>query len=137
VNKRVCGYLKDNGERCGATPMVDLEFCFWHDPSTAEDAANARRLGGMNRRKEKTLQAVYDIEGLESVPQIRRVLEHALNSELALENSHNRSRVLITVAGAAAKLLETGEFSDRLEALEGAIAPRQQKQEPKKRWGIR
>src|SRR5438552_15682456 len=114
MNRRFCTFTKENGERCGAKPMADLDFCFWHDPSTAEDAAKARHLGGLNRRKEKTLQAVYDIEGLETVPQIRRVLEHALNSELALEPSHNRSRVLISVAGAAAKLLTTEEFSDRL-----------------------
>jgi hypothetical protein len=112
-------------------------LCYWHDPTHAADLAEARRLGGLNRKKEKTLQVVYEIEGLGTVPQIRRVLELALNGELALENSHNRARVLIAVAGAAMKLLETGEFSDRLEALETALAPRQQKPEPKRRWGFR
>jgi hypothetical protein len=94
-------------------------------------------LGGLNRRKEQTLKAVYDIEGLETVPQIRRVLELALNGELALENSHNRSRVLISVAGAAAKLLETGELASQIEAIRSVLEPRQQKPEPKRRWGFR
>jgi hypothetical protein len=117
--------------------MQDDQFCFVHSPAHAAEAAEARRLGGLNRKKEKTLDEVYDIEDLGTVHGIRRLLQLAIYGAMATENTLNRSRVLIAGAMAAAKLLETGEFSDRLEALEAALAPRQQKQEPKKRWGFR
>jgi hypothetical protein len=116
--------------------MQDDGFCFWHSPNHAQEAAEARRLGGLNRKREITLSGVYEVEGLETAAQIRRVLEIALSAELSLENSHNRSRVLIAVATAAARLLETGELEARIDALEGALTPRLAKPEPqsKKSW---
>ena len=104
--------------------MQDEEFCFWHSPAHAEEAAEARRLGGMRRRRERTLQGAYEIEGLDSISQIRRVLEVAVLDALGLENSVARSRVLVSCVIAAAKLLETGELEARLEAVEAALGPR-------------
>lgn len=65
-----CRFHKDNGEPCRATPMRGEEYCFWHHPEHAEEAAEARRLGGLRRRKEKITEGAYDFEGLESVTQI-------------------------------------------------------------------
>jgi hypothetical protein len=119
--------------------MQDDEFCFWHSPQHAQDAAEARRLGGLNRKREITLSSVYEVEGLETASQIRRVLEIALAGELSLENSHNRSRVLIAVATAAARLLEAGELEARVDALETTLTPRLAKPEPpqKRNWWSR
>ena len=108
--------------------MQDEQFCFWHSPAHAEEAAEARRLGGLRRRRERTLQGAYELEGLESVAQIRRVLEVAILDALGLENSVARSRVLVSCVVAAAKLLETGELEARLEAVEAALGPRLPKQ---------
>ena len=104
--------------------MRDGEFCFWHSPEHAEEAAEARRLGGLRRRKEKVVSGSYDIEGLETVAQIRRLVEIAVLDTLALENSIARSRALIAAAGAAAKLLEVGELEDRIQTIERALKPR-------------
>ena len=120
-----CTYRKPDGEACRATPIRDGEHCFWHDPKHAEEAAEARRLGGLRRRKEKVVSGSYDIEGLENVGQIRRLVEIAVLDTLALENSIARSRALIAAVGAAAKLLEVGELEDRILALERALKPRQ------------
>ena len=54
--------------------MLDDEFCFWHSEKHAEEAEQARKLGGARRRRESTLQGAYDLQGLDSVPGIRRVL---------------------------------------------------------------
>jgi hypothetical protein len=104
--------------------MQDEEQCFWHSPAHAEEATEARRLGGLRRRRERTLQGAYDIEGLDSVAQIRRVLEVAVMDALGLENSVARSRVLVSCVIAAAKLLEVGELEARLEAVEATLTPR-------------
>ena len=120
-----CTHQKSGGERCRATPLSEGDFCFWHDPEHAKEAGEARRLGGRRRRKEKVLEGSYAIEGLENIAQVRRLVEIAVLDTLALENSISRSRALIAAAGTAAKLLEVGEFEQRLLSLEQTLKPRQ------------
>ena len=55
---------------------------------------------------------------------LRRVLEIAAVDALSLENSVARSRVLIAVVQAGARLLEVGELEERLDSLEAAVGPR-------------
>ena len=84
-------------------------------------AADARRLGGLRRRREKAVSGAFDFVGLDSIPAIRRILEIATIDTLGLDNSIVRSRTLISAAVAAAKLLETGELEERIATLETAI----------------
>ena len=46
-----------------------------HCPEHAAEAAEARRLGGLRRRREVAVSGAYDFCGLESVGDIRRLLE--------------------------------------------------------------
>ena len=86
--------------------------------------AGARRLGGLRRRREKAVSGAYDVEGLETVGQIRRLLEIAVLDTLGLENSISRSRTLAYLSQVALKVLEVGDFQERLQALEAALGPR-------------
>ncbi len=95
-----------------------------HDPEHADEMAEARRLGGLRRRKEKAVSGAYEIEGLETVGQIRRLIEIAVLDTLGLQNSIARSRTIAYLAHVALKVLEVGEFQERLQALEAAIGPR-------------
>jgi len=121
---RSCSAISDRGDRCRQKPLRDEEFCFWHHPDHQEAAAEARRLGGLRRKREKAIEGAYDVEGLDSVPQIRRVLLIAILDSLGLDNSVPRNRALISSVLAAAKLLEVGELEARLEAVEAALGPR-------------
>jgi hypothetical protein len=87
--------------------------------------AEARRLGGLRRRKEKAVQGAYEIEELETVGQVRRLIQIAVMDTLSLENSIARSRTLAYLAGVSLKALEVGEIEERLNALEGTVKPRQ------------
>jgi len=129
-----CRFQKDNGERCRATPMHGEDFCFWHHPEHTEEAAEARRLGGLRRRKEKITEGAYDFEGLESVTQIRRLLEVAVVDTLGLESSIARSRTLAYLAQMALKALEVGELEERLATLEHVMLPRSQNERRGRRW---
>ena len=124
VKERVCRATKDDGSRCEAPPLVDEDFCFWHSPKHAEEVAEAGRLGGLRRRREKTVAAAYDLEGLDTVSQVRRLLQIAVMDTLGLENSIARSRVLAYLAQVALKTLEAGALQERLAALESAMGPR-------------
>lgn len=121
---RFCKHRKDDGQPCRAPPLQDSDFCLFHSPDHAKETAEARRLGGLRRRKEKTVAGAYDIEGLDDVPKIRRLLEIAVLDTLSLENSVARSRTLAYLAQVALKTLEVGEFEARLEALEATMGPR-------------
>ena len=104
--------------------MRDEPWCFWHSPETAEEAAEARRLGGLHRRKKKTVAAIYGLGGLRTLEDLLGLLETVTIETLVLENSINRNKAVGAFIATAAKLLETGEFADRLAALEAAVAGR-------------
>jgi hypothetical protein len=120
VVRRRCAHELPDGRPCQAPPGRDSTFCFWHDPGKAEDLAEAQRLGGARRKRERTIAAAYDLAGLGTVDAIRRILEIATIDALGLENSIARGRLLISAATAAAKLLETGELEERITVLETA-----------------
>ena len=101
-----------------------VEFCFWHDPARAEEAAEARRLGGQRRRRERIVSGAFDFEGLDSIPKIRRLLDIAATDALSLDGSVAKIRALVSLAAAATRLLETGEFEERLGAIESVLGER-------------
>ena len=124
VGPRTCLAATKRGDQCGATPLHDSELCYWHSPEHAEEAAKARSLGGQRRRRESTLSGAYDLEALDTVQSIRRVIEIVTFDALGMDNSVARGRLLIAAAQAATKLLEVGELEQRLEAVEAALKPR-------------
>lgn len=113
-----CAGERPDGRGCRAWPLRGEPYCLWHSPDREEEAAEARRLGGLRRRREKTLAGAYDFAGLDSIDAIRRILEIAAFDTLGLENSIARARTLISAALAASKLLEIGELAERIAALE-------------------
>jgi hypothetical protein len=121
---RTCTATKQNGERCASAPMKDADLCFWHSPDHADEAKEARRLGGLRRRREATVSGAYDFEGLETVAAIRRLLEVAVVDTLSLENSIARARTLAYLGLTATRLLETDELEARVAQLEAALGPR-------------
>jgi hypothetical protein len=121
-----CAGQRPDGSRCRSWPRQGEPYCLWHSPDREDEATEARRLGGLRRRREKAVSGAYDFEGLDSVQSIRRLVEIAAIDLLGLENSIVRSRTLISAAVAAAKLLETGELEERIAALEQAIGVRRE-----------
>ncbi len=134
---RACKGVKADGTRCQAPPVLDGEYCFWHDPEHRQDAAEARRLGGLRRRREATLAGAYDLGELDGIAEIRRLVRIAVLDTLGLDNSVARNRAIGALAQVSMALLEKGELADRLGAVEAALGPRLQKPEPKRRrFGI-
>lgn len=123
---RRCRETNARGEPCGFNPQRDSDLCWWHDPEHEQEAKEARRLGGVRRRREGIIRGSYDWVGLTSIPDLQRLLEIIAVDTLSLENSVARARTMVAVVQAAAKLLEIGDFEQRLEALEGVIQPRLQ-----------
>jgi hypothetical protein len=122
LTSRGCVYAKADGQPCRMAPLHDRPYCFSHDPERAAEAAEARRLGGLRRKKEGTIAVAYDLPGLGTVAGIRRVLEIVVADSVGQEHGIARLRVLIAAAGAATNLLKVGELEDRLAHVEAAVA---------------
>ena len=118
---RCCQAQKDDGSPCRARPLRDAQFCIMHSPEHAEEMKEARRLGGLRRRREVTVQGAYNINGLETVADIQRLVEIAALDILGLENSIARARALLYAAQVAGKLLEVGVLEERAASLEAFV----------------
>ena len=95
-----------------------------HSPEHAEEVQEARRLGGLRRRREATLTGAYDFESLETVSGIRRLLQVAILDTLGMENSISRNRTLAYLAQVALRTLEVGDLEKRIMTLEQAVRGR-------------
>src|ERR1035437_8601152 len=124
VARRSCTFLMPDGRACRAGPQRDRPYCFSHDPERAEEPAEARRLGGLRRRKEGTIAVAYDLPGIDTVAGIRRLLDIVVTDGVGLDNGIARLRVLVATAAAATNLLKVAELEDRLAALEAAVKQR-------------
>jgi hypothetical protein len=100
--------------------MREEPFCFWHAPETAEEAAEARRQGALNRRKRKTVSAIFGFRGLGTIEDNQALLETAAIETLLLPNSIPRNRAIAQIASTGAKLIEVGDHEERIAALEAA-----------------
>src|SRR5680860_111568 len=119
--QRQCVFRSPNNEPCRAAPLRDGRFCLMHSPEHAQEVQEARRLGGLRRKREATLSGAYEFEGLETIRSIRRLIEVAVLDTLGMENSISRSRTLAYLAMVALKTLEVGNLEDRIIALEDAV----------------
>ena len=123
VNAPPCAALKADGTPCRMRPIRHAEFCFAHDPEHAAEAAEARRLGGQRRRRERLTASEYRVQGIKTVADIQRVFEIAVLDILALEPSLGRSSALFRGCGLLLKLRDAGDLEERMQAIEIALRP--------------
>ena len=120
---RLCAFRFPNGEPCHSPPLHDGNYCLMHSPEHAKEVQDARRIGGLHRKREVTLSVAFDFEGLETVDGVRRLLQIAATDALAMESSPARCRQLVYVALAALRVMEVRDFEQRLMGLEHSVNP--------------
>ena len=118
---RLCAFRFPDGRPCHSPPLHDGDFCLMHSPEHAKGVQEARRLGGLRRKREATVAAAYDLEGLETVDGIRRLLQIAVTDTLGMENTIARNRMLVYQAMAALRTMEIGVMEKRISVLEQAV----------------
>lgn len=124
MKHRGCSAFKSNGQPCNSPCLRDGDYCLMHSPAHATEVAEARRLGGLRRKREVAVTGAYDIGSLDNVADIRRLIEIAVLDTLGLDNSIARARTLAYLAQTALKTLEVGELESRLAMLEQAVSGR-------------
>lgn len=118
---RRCAFHNDKGEPCRAAPLRHGQFCLMHSPEHAQEVQEARKLGGLRRKREATVSVAYDVDGLDTVAEIRRLVQVAVIDTLGMENSISRARTLAYLAQVALRLLEVGNLEERIMVLEQAV----------------
>jgi hypothetical protein len=121
--RRQCMGRTPTGQPCQSPPLHDSEYCLMHSPEHKQEVQEARRLGGMRHKREVTVAGAYDIESINTIEGIRRLIEIAMLDTLSMDNSLSRNRTLAYLAMVALKTLEMGEFEERLAALEQSVHP--------------
>ena len=79
-------------------------------------------MGGLHRRKKKTVASIYGFNGLRTIEDNQALLETVAVETFALENSIARNRALVSIVATGAKLIEVGDLADRIAALEAVRA---------------
>ena len=123
MTNRLCAFRFPNGEACHSPPLHDGNYCLMHSPEHAKEVQDARYIGGLHRKREVTLSVAFDFEGLETVDDIRRLLQIAATDTLGMESSPARARQLVYIALAALRVLEVRDFEQRLMGLEQTVNP--------------
>ena len=122
VTTRQCAFRFTTGEPCRAPPLRDSEFCRMHSPEHMKEVQEARRLGGLRRKREATISRAFQFDSLNSVEGIRRIIEVAVLDTLSMENGIARNRTLAYLAQVALHTLEVGDIESRLTALEEVVS---------------
>ena len=113
-----CKATTKAGNQCQAYALAESDYCFHHDPTKAAERKAARAKGGRARHGRRIDQGSTEPVRVESMADVIRLLERAVNDALALENSLQRARTLGYLAGAMIKALEVGDLEERVSALE-------------------
>lgn len=112
------------GEECRQAPLREREFCYWHDPENEEAAQEARRHGGLRRKRENTLAGAYDFDGINSEGSLARLLDIASYDALSLDVGLGKVRAIVAIVQTAEKVLLAQDFEQRLEAIESVLGER-------------
>jgi hypothetical protein len=100
-----------------------------HDPEYQTEVQEARRLGGIRKKREVTISGAYDLEGITTVEGIQRLVDIVIIDALGLDSSIPRGRLVLQAAQVAAMLLEVGELEERVKTLEAAVLANRNQQD--------
>lgn len=128
MSKKQCQAKTKSGEPCNASANGN-GFCFTHDVSKGAERALARRKGGLQRITPHAADASIVPKETRSIEGVMIVLDYALQESLALSNSIQRNRLLVSIAHGYLETLKVGEIEQRLEAVEAALKMRKEKQD--------
>ena len=119
-----CAARTTKGQPCQGQAINGSRFCFAHDPASGQARALARKRGGQRRRVGHAADASKLPGQVRSAADVLKVLDYALAEVLPLENSVQRGRLIISIAGAFDEAIKTGELETRVAALEKLLSER-------------
>jgi hypothetical protein len=126
MSKKQCQAKNRNGNPCQASAS-ETGFCFTHDITKGKERAIARRKGGLQKITPHVADASLVPKETRTIEGVMIILDYALQESLALPNSIQRGRLLVSIAGGYLETLKIGELEQRIEAIEIALKTRKEK----------
>lgn len=120
MSKKQCRAKNRHGEPCQASANGN-GFCFTHDATKGKERAIARRKGGLQRITPHVADPALVPKETRTIEGVMIILDYALQESLALNNSIQRGRLLVSIAHGYIEAIKTGELEHRLEAVELAL----------------
>ncbi len=117
-----CRARTRSGKPCAGYAVHGSDYCFTHDPGSAEERRRAHSLGGHHRRAAPA-SPFPEIDARTAVG-LSAILDRLLQDTWSLENSVERTRALAYLARVQKDLLETSMLESRVAALEAALRRR-------------
>jgi hypothetical protein len=114
-----CNHTKPDGTRCRANALPGKTRCTFHDPDLADQRAQGRRQGGVNRSKPAaTLPPDTPDLSLKSVEDVVKALATTFNAVRTGRLDARVGNCLGVLAGVLLKAIEGSDLEQRLAALE-------------------
>jgi hypothetical protein len=113
-----CKAKTAQGKPCRMAPLKGSAYCFNHDPAAAAQRAKARKAGGESRHTPHFADPVSVEAELEELEKVSPILAYIWKETAGMDNSHERSRVLLAIHERYIKTREATEWEARLKALE-------------------
>jgi hypothetical protein len=132
MSKKQCHATKKDGQPCNASANEN-GYCFTHDATKGKERATARRKGGLQRITPHVADASLVPKETRTIQGVMMILDYALHESLALSNSIQRGRLLVSIAHGYLEALKVGEMEQRLEAVEMTLKMRAEKEKEKRK----
>ena len=116
--RRQCAFQKADGTKCRAAPLHNSQYCLMHSPEHQQQVVEARRMGGLRRKRETLIRQAYEFDTTNNLAGIIRLLQIVVIDTLALDNGVARNRTLLAAIMTALQLYQTSSVEQRVEALE-------------------
>jgi hypothetical protein len=120
-----CQTKTQSGLACRSQAIKGSQFCFIHDPTQGAARALARKRGGQRQRVPHAGNSENIPASVRTIEDVLKILDYALAESLPLENSIQRGRLIVAIAGAFVEAIKTGELEQRLAAIEAALKLRE------------
>jgi hypothetical protein len=117
MNERVSKKCSKSG--CKAFKIAGSDYCFAHDPARAFTRKQEQKRGGLTRSAPKIIDEIYS---LQTIPQVKDMLERVTNASLRGEIDLSRARTAGYLASLILTCLKDYDLEKRMEELEKKLA---------------
>lgn len=123
MKNRICKHISADGKQCGGFAMNGSDFCFFHDPATADARREAGRKGGSRSKIASTKVLPEDTPDIkiESIKDIETLIAATISQVRRGDLAPSVSNAVCQLINAWTKILEIGELEERMRRLEAAV----------------
>jgi hypothetical protein len=121
--KKLCKANTPDGSTCEAAALTDSEFCFFHDPSRAEDRKAAQSLGGHGNRMKTLDPGIPDVK-IENSGDTLALLSETINQVRKGIIDPRVANAVGYLTNIAMRAVELNDLNARIRRLESVVEDR-------------